>query len=91
METVYSDESERHLHMTGIPAHGITNQGSRRADDWQLFWPMNAQGLPNVGAGQGWARLTGREGEGDKQPSLQQEEEGGKEKEGAKLVRARTR
>lgn len=52
---------------------------------------MNAQGLPNVGAGQGWARLTGREGEGDKQPSLQQEEEGGKEKEGAKLVRARTR
>lgn len=38
-----------------------------------------------------WARLTGREGEGattegGQQPSLQQEEEGGKEKE-----RARTR
>lgn len=41
-------------------------------------------------AGQGWARLTGRGWEGDeyggggKQPSLQQEEEGGKEKERAK-------
>lgn len=40
-------------------------------------------------AGQGWARLTGREEEGGeyrggKQPSLQQEEEGGKEKERAR-------
>lgn len=78
--------------MTGIPVHTPTNQGLRRADDRWLPWPIAEQNLLRE-AGQGWARLTGREGEGGKasteggwggkQPSLQQEEEGGKEKERA--------
>lgn len=78
--------------MTGIPLHTPTNQGSRRADDGWPPRPIAERSSPGE-AGQGWARLTGREGEGHeyggwgggKQPSLQQEEEGGKEKERAKV------
>lgn len=51
------------LHMTGIPAHPLTNQGSRRAHDRWLLWPIAERNSPRE-AGQGWARLTGREGEG---------------------------
>lgn len=81
-------QSRAHLHMTGIPVHILTNWGSRRADDRCLPQPIVLCNLPRE-AGQAWARLTGREGEGieysgGKQPSLQQEEEGGKEKERAK-------
>lgn len=73
--------------MTGIPVHTPANWSPRRADDADLLWPI-AQQYSTKEAGQAWARLTGREGEGNeyrggKQPSLQQEEEGGKEKERA--------
>jgi len=73
--------------MTGIPVHTVANQGSRSGDDGWLAWPIAEWNTPRE-AGQAWARLTGREGEGattgGEQPSLQQEEEGGKEKERAR-------
>lgn len=49
--------------MTGIPVHTRTNQAPRRADDRWLPWPMVGEYLQRE-AGQGWARLTGREEEG---------------------------
>lgn len=82
--------------MTGIPVHIPTNQSSRRADDRCLPWRI-VEWNSSTEAGQGWARLTGREGEGDeyrggKQPSLQQEEEReGKRKREGQGLRERQR
>lgn len=69
--------------MTGIPVHTLANQDSRWAYDALQSWPMIARirQRRRDKVGRGWQDEKGR-GEragGSKQPSLQQEEEGGKE------------
>ena len=75
--------------MTGIPVHTPTNQGPRRADDRWLPRPIVESYSPKgggtrLGEVDRTRRGGGRVQGGGKQPSLQQEEEGGKEKERAK-------